>query len=185
MNPQLGRKLNASVRFGPGSVVIVIASVCASLVAAHVTKSAHRVDALETQSLTIVDETNRPVAVLSSNSADLVLFDKQRKKRTELFLEPNGTPDLYLYDAAGKPRASLNLYFSGVPNLEFVGSSENATGPSPLLESLNRERSLAFHEFENKRIADSLAFRTGAAGPILELTDGAGKHLWSTATSHY
>lgn len=167
------------------AVVIVIASGCASLVVAHFAKPAHRLDALETHSLTIVDEKNRPVAVLSSKSAGLVLLDKQEKKRAELFLEPNGTPDLYLYDAAGKPRAALNLYDSGVPNLEFVGSSENATGPSLLLESLNRgEVRLAFHDFQNKRITGSLEFRTGAAGPVLELADGAGKRLWSTATRH-
>src|SRR5579884_3558398 len=75
------------------AVVTAIASGCASLVAAHLAKSARRADRLETQSLTIVDETNHPVAVLSSNSPGLVLFDKERRKRADLFLEPNGTPD--------------------------------------------------------------------------------------------
>jgi len=47
--------------------------------------------------LTVVDDANRPVVVLSPNngSPGIFLYDKQQQTREELFLEPNGTPDLY------------------------------------------------------------------------------------------
>jgi hypothetical protein len=165
------------------AVVTVIASGTASVVAAHIT-SAHRPDNIEARSVTIVDEANRPVAVLSSTrgAPELALFDQQRQKRVVLFLEENGTPDLYLNDASGKTRAALDLYDSGAPNLEFVGASGGANRPL-LLESTNEGGfRLAFHDFENRKTAGQLEFRTGLAGPVMELVDNSGKTIWSTET---
>jgi len=99
-----------------------------------------------------------------------------------LFLEENGTPDLYLNDATGKTRAALDLYDSGVPNLQFLGTSGGTNGPSILLESTNDgEVRLAFHDFQNRRVLGMVEFRTGPAGPKLELVDSSGKSIWSTA----
>ncbi|HKD90296.1 MAG TPA: hypothetical protein VKB56_00290 [Terriglobales bacterium] len=165
------------------AIVTVIASGSASLIAVHVARSDRRIDTIETRSVTIVDETNRPVAVLSSThgAPELALFDQRRQRRVSLFLEENGTPDLYLNDAAGKTRAALDLYDSGVPNLEFLGTSGGANGPSILLESTNDgEVRLAFHDFQNRRVLGMVEFRTGPAGPKLELVDSSGKPIWST-----
>lgn len=164
------------------AVVTVIASGCASLVAVHVARSTRRLESLEARSVTVVDEANRPVVVLSPNngSPGVSLYDKQQKKREELFLEPNGTPDLYLYDAAGIPRAVLDLYDSGVPNLGL--GPPKRSGLSLELASRNEGQvELAFHDFQHRKIIGMLQFRTSVAGPSLELIDQSGKVVWSTA----
>ena len=171
--------------FTLAAVVTVIASGCASLVAVHVARSTHRLESLEAHSLTIVDDANRPVVVLSPNngSPGVFLYDEQQRKREELFLEPNGTPDLYLYDAAGTPRAALDLYDSGVPNLDFGPPK----APGQALELASRkegEVELAFHDFQNKRITAMLKFHTTATGPALELINESGKVVWSTRERH-
>jgi hypothetical protein len=134
--------------------------------------------------LTLVDDNDRPIAVLSSRqgSPEFAFFDQQQRKRSALFLETNGTPDLYLFDAAGKERAALNLYDSGTPNLALLDAAGGVNGPNIILESTGEGNvRFAFHDFQNKgpRIVAQFEFALVNGSPSLRLIDASGKRVWS------
>lgn len=166
------------------AAVTLVASSLAAVIGAHVGRAGYRSDNLTTRTLTVVDASNRPVAVLSSNqgSPELAFFDQQHRKRSALFLEPNGTPDLYLYDAAGTGRASFDLYDSGAPNLAFVGTAAGVNKPALLLESTSDGNvRLAFRDFQKNGapVLGTLQFSLVGDRPKLELRDATGKSLWT------
>lgn len=163
------------------AVVALVASSAAAIISVLVVT--HQRDHLTTHELTLVDNRNQPIALLSSdhNAPKLVFFDQQLRKRSALFLEPNGTPDLYLYDAAGKTRVALNLYDSGVPNLELLDTTEGLNGPSVLLESTRAgDVRFAFHNFRKNGapVAGTLEFSLVDDRPTLQLLDASGQRLW-------
>ncbi|GEM_PF-2664692 len=160
------------------AAVTLVASGLAAVIGVRM--SAHGQDSITTHGLTLLDSRNQPIAVLSSQDGGgaLVFYDQQHRKRSILFLEPNGTPDLYFYDAEGTPRAAFDLYDSGVPNMGFGGGPGH---PSVLLESTKEGNiRLAFYQNQNgkRNRAASLEFNLVANRPVLQLLDQSGKTVW-------
>lgn len=137
---------------------------------------------LRVRSLTLEDGSRNVLATFSSDrgAPELLMFDKQHRKRAAFFLEDaSGAPDIYLYDEGGTERAALNLYDSGAPNLYYSRSDGHA--PAASMEyTPDGEFHIAFVEYLGDARHDLGMLNLAVVNdkPQPRLIDGAKRTSW-------